>query len=319
MPAEFYDLSRLFSLRRTLRALKVHASPQAGLLSPLPISPPEHLGVLCGSFNPPTLAHVGLADAAAAAGLDQVVYAVAKVTVDKEIVTGMALEDRLLLLLACTAGRADRGVALVNRGLYVEQARAFRDLFGGRTKLTFVIGMDKLFQILDPNYYVDRAAALDELFSLASLMVANRGGHGRQTFVKLLDRPANRTYRSHIHFLPLPESVAHLSSSGVREVAGCSSGIDVDVPPTVARFLAETQPYASAAGSYAPSGRTEAGDAYAVRLALLERLVEVQEWAETEVDFVALVRRAMASDATGRALRAAASGAELRALIVSQT
>ena len=319
MPAEFYDLSRLFSLRRTLQALKVHAPPQAWLLSPLPIPPPKHLGVLCGSFNPPTLAHVGLADAAAAAGLDQLVYAVAKVTVDKEIVTGMALEDRLLLLLACTAGRAGRGVALVNRGLYVEQARAFRDLLDSRTKLTFIVGMDKLFQILDPDYYVDRDAALDELFSLASLMVANRGGQGRQAFVKLLDRPANRAYQPHIHFLPLPESVAHLSSSDVREVAGCSSGTAVDVPPTVARFLAETQPYASAVGSHAPSGRTEAGDAYAVRLALLERLAEVQEWAETEVDFAALVRRATAADAVGRALRTAKSGADLRALIVSQT
>ena len=318
MPAEFYDLSRLFSLHRTLRALKVHAPPQAWLLSPLPIPPPEHLGVLCGSFNPPTLAHVGLADAAAAARLDQVVYAVAKVTVDKETVTGMALEDRLLLLLACTAGRADRGVALVNRGLYVEQARAFRDLFGSRTRLTFIVGMDKLFQILDPDYYVDRAAALDELFSLASLMVANRGRQGRQAFAALLDRPANRAYQPHIHFLPLPESVAHLSSSGVRKVAGCSSGTDVDVPPTVARFLAETQPYASAAGSDPPSSRTEAGDAYAVRLALLERLAEVQEWAETEVDFAALVRRATATDATGRALRTAKSGTDLRALIVSQ-
>ena len=319
MPAEFYDLSRLFLLRRTLWALKVHAPPQARLLGPLPLPPPEHLGVLCGSFNPPTLAHVGLADAAAAAGLDQVVYAVAKVTVDKEIVTGIALEDRLLLLMACTAGRADRGVALVNRGLYVEQARAFRELVGGRTRLTFVIGMDKLFQILDPDYYVDREAALDELFSLASLMVANRGRQGRQVFAALLDRPANRAYRSHIHFLPLPESVAHLSSSGVREITGCSSGADVDVPPTVARFLAETRPYASAAGSHVPSGRTEAGNAYAVRLALLERLAEVQVWAETEVDFAALVRRATAADAAGRALRAAASGAELRALIVSQT
>lgn len=319
MPAEFYDLSRLFSLRRTLRALKVHAPPQAWPLSPLPIPPPEHLGVLCGSFNPPTLAHVGLADAAAAAGLDQVVYAVAKVTVDKEIVTGMALEDRLLLLLACTAGRAGRGVALVNRGLYVEQARAFRDLFGSRTRLTFIVGMDKLFQILDPDYYVDRDAALDELFSLASLMVANRGGQGRHAFAALLDRPANRAYRHHIHFLPLPESVAHLSSSGVRGAARGSSGADVDVPPKVARFLAETRPYPSAAGNHAPSGRTEAGDAYAVRLALLERLAEVQEWAEAEVDFAALVRRATAADAVGRALRTAASGADLRALIVSQT
>lgn len=317
MSSELYDLSRLFSLRRTLRALKASASPQAGLLSPLPIPLPGHLGVLCGSFNPPTLAHVGLADAAAAAGLDYVVYAVAKVTVDKETVTGLALEDRLLLLRACIAGQAGRGVALVNRGLYVEQARAFRTLFGSGTRLTFVVGMDKLFQVLDPSYYVDRDEALDELFSLASLMVANRGGQGRWTFTELLDRPANRAYLPYIHFLALSESVAHVSSSNVRGAAGCTSS--ADVPEPVARFLADAQPYASAAGSDAQSGQTEAVSAYAVRLALLERLAEVREWAETEVDFAALVHRATAADAVGRALRTAKSGADLRALILSRT
>ena len=317
MSSELYDLLRLLSLRRTLRSLKVHASPQACLIGPLPIPAPDTLGVLCGSFNPPTLAHLGLANAAAAAGLDQVVYVVAKVTVDKETVTGLALEDRLLLLRACIAGQAGRGVALVNRGLYVEQVRAFRALFGSGTRLTFVIGMDKLFQVLDPSYYVDRDESLDELFSLASLMVANRGGQDRPTFAELLDRPANRAYRSHIHFLPLSESVAHVSSSNVRGAAGCTSS--ADVPEPVARFLADAQPYVSAAGSDAQSGQTEAVNAYAVRLALLERLAEVREWAETEVDFAALVHRATAADAVGRALRTAKSGADLRALVLSQT
>lgn len=317
MSCELSDLPRLFSLRRTLQALKVNAPPQAWLLSPLPIPPPEHLGVLCGSFNPPTLAHVELADTAAAAGLDYVVYAVAKVTVDKETVTGLTLEDRLLLLRACIAGQAGRGVALVNRGLYVEQACAFRALFGSGTRLTFVVGMDKLFQVLDPSYYVDRDEALDELFSLASLMVANRGGQGRQTFAELLDRPANRAYRPHIRFLPLSESVGHVSSSNVRGAVGGTSS--ADVPEPVARFLADTQPYVSAAGSDAQSGQTEAVNAYVVRLALLERLAEVREWAETEVDFAALIRRATAADAVGRALRTAKSGADLRALILSQT
>lgn len=318
MNPEFYDLPRLLTLRAALRSLDADAPPRARLLSPAPRTAQRRLGVLCGSFNPLTLAHVELADKACAGddGLDQVVYTIAKVTVDKEHVTGLGLEDRVLLLLLCAAGR---GVALVNRGLYVEQARAFRALCGPHTELTFIIGMDKLPQVLDPRYYVDRRAALDELFSLASLSVANRGELGRQAFTELLDRPENRAYRPYVRFLPVSESAAALSSSSVREPGERPSDERAAVPRPVACFLTETRPYASR-GS--PEGRqavvSETGegiDAYAVRCALLERLSEVQGWAAAEVDFAALVRCAATPDAAGRALRAAGSGAALRALI----
>jgi hypothetical protein len=47
----------------------------------------------------------------------------------------------------------------------------------------------------------------------------------------------------------------------------------------------------------------------------LDRLVEVQAWAEQEVDFRQLIGQTGAPDARGRALRRAATGEELRTLL----
>ena len=144
-------------LRDRLQSLDSVAPPMARLLSAPLHLPPQRLGVLCGSFNPLTLAHVALAQHACRAfHLDQLLYTVAKVTVDKERVTGMGLEDRLLLLLLHVEQQQHLGVALVNRGLYFEQAQAFQSLFDTRVGLFFIVGMDKLVQILDARYYRDR-------------------------------------------------------------------------------------------------------------------------------------------------------------------
>ena len=254
MSPEFYDLSRLFALRDRLQSLDSAAPPTACLLSTPLQPPPQRLGVLCGSFNPLTLAHVVLAQHACRAfHLDQLLYTVAKVTVDKERVTGMGLEDRLLLLLLHVEQQQHLGVALVNRGLYFEQAQAFQSLFDKPVELFFIVGMDKLVQILDARYYQDREAALDQLFALTSLVVANRGEMAQQAFDELLQRPDNQPYRDAIHFLPLPESVADLSSTAIRKTVREATNLSAHVPAEVARFLTEARPYA------APGSATEDG------------------------------------------------------------
>ncbi len=316
MSSEFYDLSRLFMLRDHLQSLDSAAPPVACLQSTPPHLPPQRLGVLCGSFNPLTLAHVVLAQHACHAfHLDQLLYTVAKVTVDKEQVTGMGLEDRLLLLLLHVQRRRHLGVALVNRGLYFEQAQAFQSLFEKRVELFFIVGMDKLVQILDTRYYQDREAALDQLFALTSLVVANRGDMARQVFDELLQRPANQPYRGAIHFLPLPETVTGLSSTAIREAVSELTNLWAYVPAEVARFLIEARPYAAPGSN--PEDGSEETDAYAMRLALFDRLAAVRDWAEQNVDFQQLLTQALSPDPKGRALRGATTGQALQALITS--
>ena len=298
-------------------SLDTSAPPTACVLSAPLRSPPQRLGVLCGSFNPLTLAHTTLAlQACRAFQLDQLLYTIAKVTVDKERVSGMGLEDRLLLLLLQAQQETQLGVAVVNRGLYFEQAQAFQTLLGKQGRLFFIVGMDKLVQILDARYYDDREVALDKLFSLTSLVVANRGDMERQAFNDLLSQAANRPYQNAIHFLPLPESVGELSSTDVRQATADSAMLQAHVPPGVAAFLAEMRPYA--AHSY-DNGLGDAQgstiDAYAVRLALFERLATVRDWAEPNVDFQQLLNQALAPDTRGQALRQATTGAALRDLI----
>jgi len=330
MPNEFYDLKRLFSLHETLARCDGAAPTTAHLLSPLIRSTPHRIGVLCGSFNPLTLAHTELADQACLTfQLDQLLFTLAKVTVNKEHVIGLGLADRLLLLLLYTQQRPKTGVALVNRGLYVEQAQAFRAVFGQQITLFFIVGMDKLIQILDARYYQDRETALAQLFSLTSLVVANRGEMGRRAFDDLLNQPANRPYQADVHFLALPESVGNLSSTAVRDAQDKPDTQDkadtqddahprlhTQVPPEVAAFLADTHAYAVLQQYDKEMEEREEGiDVYAIRLALLDRLIKVRTWAEQEVDFQQLIGQTRAPNAGGRALRRAATGEELRTLV----
>jgi nicotinic acid mononucleotide adenylyltransferase len=313
MEQAIYNLKRLFALREAVETLDLAAPPTAHIFYPETVPPFRRVGILCGSFNPLTLAHTELAARAReTCQLDCVFFTLAKVTVDKEQVTGLGLEDRLLLLSLYARRHDCTGVALVNRGLYFEQAQAFRSLLGTEVELNFVVGMDKLLQILDPRYYQDREAALRQLFSAASLIVANRRDLAQAEFQQLLDRPENRPYRSHVRFCSLPATIADLSATAVRDGLAAGKVGDEHVPAETAGFLAETHAYAPPLWS-----DNEAIDAYAIRLALLESLYSVRSWAEQEADFRRLLQVALTPSEKGRALRHSATGAAVRELLRS--
>jgi len=310
MGPTIYDLRRLFALQEAVETLDLAGPPTARMLVPKTASF-RRVGLLCGSFNPLTLAHTELAEQARETyQLDCTFFTLAKVTVDKERISGMGLADRLLLLSLYAQRHDHTGVALVNRGLYFEQAQAFRSLLGAAVELNFVVGMDKLVQIFDPRYYQDRDVALRQLFALASLIVANRGDLAQEEFNRLLDRPENQPYRPHVRFCPLPPAIADLSATAVRDDRAAGKQIAAAVPVETAAFLAETRAYAPPLWSDG-----EVIDAYAVRLKLLTMLYAIRSWAEQEMDFRALMQTALAANDKGRALRRAATGAELRELV----
>ena len=305
-----YDLKHLFALREAVETLDLAAPPTAHIFYPEAVPPFRRVGILCGSFNPLTLAHTELAARAReTCQLECVFFTLAKVTVDKERVTGLGLADRLLLLSLYAQRHDCAGVALVNRGLYFEQAQAFRSLLGAEAELNFVVGMDKLLQILDPRYYQDREAALRQLFSSASLIVANRGDMAQEEFNQLLDQPENQPYRSHVRFCPLPATIADLSATAIRNGLAAGKIMDEHVPAETATFLAETRAFAPPL-----QDEEEIIEAYAVRLKLLTLLYAVRSWAEREVDFRALMQVALAANDEGRALRHSTTGTALREL-----
>lgn len=293
--ARFYDLRRLLGLRAALRRVAEAGTPRAELVaggasaraalsddaSPMPR---RRVGVLPGSFNPPTLAHTALAAAGLAGGsLDVALYALSTSIVGKEIVTGAALEDRLLLLEVACERDPRLGVLLLNGGLYVEHAELVHAHFPG-SEVVFLVGFDKIVQIFDPRYYADRDAALERLFALATFLVAPRGSDGVDELGAVLGRPENRRFARAVGPLALPPRLHEVASSRVRrDVASGAPPLD-ELPSESRVFVEECRPFDG-------SATMETGaDRYSLRLALLGQL----EAADRDADFRAVFARAVA-------------------------
>jgi nicotinic acid mononucleotide adenylyltransferase len=232
-------------IQHTLERLDPAKAPWA-TISPGSQAPRANSLVFPGSFNPPTLAHLAMLRQARAwitqrhGGHWQIYAALSRHIVDKETTARMTLLDRVALLERLLTGHT--GVLLLNRGLYVEQAQGIRAAFPQIRRLYFLLGFDKIVQIIDMRYYADRDAALRELFTLAELLVAPRGADGKNQLNALLARPENRPFVSYIHALPLDARYREMSSTSARQGVRLS-----DVPAEVGDFIQRTRPYASPA------------------------------------------------------------------------
>lgn len=253
-----------------LACLDPTASPSA-FIAPGSALPRNTIVVFPGSFNPPTNAHLALLQQARKFALRQsghwqIYAALSKYSVDKEAVERMTLLDRVALLGRVLKDQGtSTGILLLNKGLYVEQARGIRAAFPQVRRLFFLVGFDKIVQILDPRYYTERDAALRELFSLAQLLVAPREAYGERELAELLARPENWPFASSIHALPLAERYRHISSSQIRQ------DTQSDNIPSLARdFIWRTHPYSTP--PYSTTARPQI-DIYAERTRALQALL----------------------------------------------
>ncbi|HCI80232.1 MAG TPA: hypothetical protein DHW02_11150, partial [Ktedonobacter sp.] len=240
--------------------------------SPLPRG---HIIVFPGSFNPPTIAHIALLKQARRFsqqsqqnGQQTYLYAaISKRIVDKEKVERPLLVDRIDLLTQVLHRRVDdAGILLFNRGLYVEQAEAVHASFPRVRRLLFLLGFDKIVQILDPHYYDDRDASLKTLFSMSELLVASRGKDGEQELNALIHKPENEQFARYIHPLPFDMHYRNISSTKVREGVATTRE---DVPREVQEFIRKTRAYAKPIRM--PDGSEY--DYYGERMKMLERLL----------------------------------------------
>lgn len=262
------DYRRAF---QALESLKPGASLQA-LPSPRSVVPRGHLIVFPGSFNPPTRAHLAMLKqgrkfARQQGGHWQMYAALSKQIVDKETVERMTLLDRVVLLERVLKREVkDAGVLLLNRGLYVEQAQSIRTAFPQVRSLFFLLGFDKMVQILDPRYYADREAALRELFHLTRLLVAPRGTDRSEALRQLLARPENQPFAPFIRYLPLAAEYSDVSSTQIRSD---QEALASALPAQARDFIAYAHPYESPLSG--TDGRTI--DRYAERTQALQRLL----------------------------------------------
>lgn len=292
MNGDAYDVAALFDYRRALLAADPNGSPSLRFLD----APRgcRAVALLPGSFNPPTAAHLLLAERARREGFDCVAFVVGRVTAGKNP-SGLIPEDRLAAL-RMIASPPEIVVGVASCGLYAEQAEAAARAFPG-AQVTFLVGGDKVAQIFDPLWYEDRESALDRLFSHASLLVSPRADDGERLRA-MLAAPENRRFADRVAELPLHPAVSDLSSTRVRGLLQAGADPSGLVPPAVASFLAELRAFAPPA----LIGGQEV-DAYRLRARLVDALWSAREWAEHGADLAALVRLATDRGPEGARLR----------------
>lgn len=262
----FSDPARFRQFQRLVESCPPDEPPCLRILLSERLAASSSLAVLAGSFNPLTNAHVALAEAGERQLLAPTLFALSTHTVDKEQPEGALLADRLLVLELHARTTTNRAVAVLNRGLYVEQARLLRTAFPKVRRLTFLVGIDKIVQLFDSRYYDDRQAALGELFELASFAVAPRADAGAADLVELLRRPENAAFAACVRPLDLDPGLAATSSSTIRaRLRQGGQSLPPGLAPESASFVAATGCYAPPI--IGPDGR--AVDPYAERRALL--------------------------------------------------
>jgi nicotinate (nicotinamide) nucleotide adenylyltransferase len=215
--------------------LKPNGFPEVAFTCRNRTEPSEQLGVLAASFNPPTIAHLRMAELAVECfGLDEVVFELAKANVDKRV-TGAPLHERLMMLRCLVAGREGFSVAASSHGRFLDKVRAFRRLFPA-VSLHFIVGFDTLVRVFDAKYYANRDAELSELFAESRFICANRGNMSVGEMSAWLARSENRAYADSVLPMALDAVSASVSSTAARERL-LRGEIPSEVPPSVLDYI----------------------------------------------------------------------------------
>jgi len=150
-------------------------------------------GVYPGSFNPPTLAHIAIAEAARSAhDLDHVDLTLSTVALTKEHVAVPTFEDRVFVLEQVVTGYEWLGLVVTDSKLIVDIACGYD---------VVIMGADKWHQIQDPVFYDNSPNNRDQAMSaLPTIAVAPRPP---------LDVPADL-------LIDVTEDLHEVSSSGAR-------------------------------------------------------------------------------------------------------
>ncbi len=133
--------------------------------------------------------------------------------------------ERRARILDDVTGRCGIGLAFANRGTYLEVGRTLR---ATDIDATFVIGSDKIAQLVDPSFYVDGQRGVDATFAELRFIVVPRKGAP-------VDRDDVEVLESAEVFDDA--TIETLSATEVRARVRRGERIDHLVPPEVAVAL----------------------------------------------------------------------------------
>ena len=190
-----------------------------------PANKPFRLGVFPGSFNPVTVAHLALAEAALTV-VDEVLFVLPRQFPHKAY-SGASFEQRVELLDAALHGNPRFSVAACNGGLFAEIAAECREAYGADVRLSFLCGRDAAERIADWDY--GRPGAFLEMLKQFDLLVAARSG----------DYCPPQSLLSSFTRLELNGDFDHVSASDVRARIGKSESWEHLVPAATRRLVSE--------------------------------------------------------------------------------
>ena len=150
--------------------------------------------VFPGSFDPLTVGHLAVADAAVEqVGLDELVMTISRMPLAKNALAQTSVDERIESIRSASAGRTWLRGAVTDRQLLVDISEGYDFL---------VVGADKARQLADPKFYGGSEAERDAaLGRLPTLVVAPRPGGAVPDGAIVLE---------------LPQWVAGVSSTAVR-------------------------------------------------------------------------------------------------------
>lgn len=163
---------------------------------------PGWLAVFPGSFNPVTVAHLALAEAALEL-VDEVVFALPRIFPHKSY-AGASFQQRIEMLTAAAAGRPRLSVAACDGGLFSEIAEECRGEYGAGTRISVLCGRDAAERAADWDY--GRPDAFREMLRGFDLLVAGRGGPYAPPAV----------FRGRVRRIEVSEEIEAISASEAR-------------------------------------------------------------------------------------------------------
>jgi len=200
------------------------------------------VGVLGGTFDPPHLGHLILAqEALQALGLSKVLFVPAGEPWRKAGRELSPRDHRLAMVrlavganpgLAVSTAEVDRAGPSYTAATLAE----LREQFDSETELFFIMGADSLADF--PHWHQPL-----RILQLARLAVAERAPLGDEGFAEGMSDELAETLRERVVWLPMP--LIAISASAVRERVSRGLSIHYWVPEAVEEFIGSHRLYAS--------------------------------------------------------------------------
>ena len=192
----------------------------------------KRLGILSGSFNPPTVAHIGLLQAARPY-VDELLCVVPAAFPHKDFF-GATLEQRLQMVRLATSEQ-DCRVEPTSHGLFIDIARDLRERSGDRVELFFLCGADAAERVIGWDY--GEVGFAERMLREFHLLVAPR----KVAPGKIAFQPPPHLAHC-VHPLSLQAFHQTISSTEVRERIAQSQTWEHLVPPQILEIVRQIYP-----------------------------------------------------------------------------